>query len=165
MAKSKRTELKSAAGAFGDEGVDNNVIISTGAVPQGIGTEEKHTIPLTIDSNGNPEMNVVIKPGASGDYLTVGLTHEGNHIRDAQTVASDAQPSMTVETTETNAFLAMVAAAQECKWPGLVVAGRLIWHSSWSEKEQKTRPLIEIKKLLHESPLYSSRLKEITFRK
>ena len=86
--KSKDASLRAVGNAIGAEGNDNGVTISMGEVTPGAAAQVSNTVPLSLDANGNPKLDLTILPGASGDSLFVGLAHEGSHIWDAQAVAS-----------------------------------------------------------------------------
>jgi RHS repeat-associated protein len=85
--KSKDASLRAVGAAVGGEGKDNGVTISMGAVTPGAAAQVSNTLPLTLDANGNPQLDLRVLPGAKGDPLFIGLAHEGSHVWDAQSVA------------------------------------------------------------------------------
>jgi RHS repeat-associated protein len=159
LSKSKEGILKEAAGAIGDEGFDNGVTISMGAVTPGSAAQVSFTRPLTIDANGNPELDLRVQPGAKGDSLFVNLAHEGTHVGDAQSVASGVRPFMWHVETELHSYGASVAAGRSLGYSSLGPSGGSpFWSSSWSKVDQQTRPPREIMKFLLNSPIYAPKI-------
>jgi len=153
--------LTSAASAIGAENTNNGVTISMGAVAPGASAEVTNTLPLTLDGNGNPMLNLTVRPGASGDGLFIDLAHEGTHIFDAQGVASGATGDMLHIFTEVHGYSSSVDAARYLhganpqSWGSIGPAGgNPFWSSSWSAVDQQTRPIPEIFNFLQHSPLY-----------
>lgn len=168
LGKSKDSTLHAAAGAIGKENVDNGVTIGMGAVTPGAVAQVSTTRPLTIDANGNPELDLTVLPGAKGNGLFISLAHEGTHVGDAQAVAAGA-PTMTHLDTELHAYGASVAAAQRLGWSsaGASVGTTpfVFWSNSWSKVDQQTRPSQEIRNFLQASPIYSPKLNQPAYQK
>ena len=162
--KSKDATLHAAAGAIGKENVDNGVTIGMGAVTPGAAAQVSTTLPLTIDANGNPELDLTVLPGAKGDSLFLNLAHEGTHVADAQSVARGA-PTMTHMDTEMHAYGASVAAAQRLGWPSAGAGGSVFWSSSWSKVDQQTRPPQEIRNFLNTHPIYAPKVNNPAYKK
>ncbi len=152
--------LTNAASAIGGENDNNGVTINMGAVSPGASAEVSNTLPLTMD-DGNPLLNLTVRPGASGDGLFIDLAHEGTHIADAQGVADGDTGPMLHIITELRGYLSTVAAAQYLhgqnaqSWGSVGPAGgNPFWSSSWSAVDQQTRPPVEIFNFVQHSPIY-----------
>jgi RHS repeat-associated protein len=158
LAKSHDVALQEAAIAINAENVDNGVKISMGSVKPGTSAQEMHSNPLTIDSQGNPELEIRVQPGASGASLFMDLAHEGTHAADAQTFAYASTP-MTIFgfESELHAYKATIGAGRKLGWSnvGPGVGTPRFWDSSWSKVDQQTRPTHEIMRFLFSSPAYS----------
>lgn len=154
--KSKDASLRAVGGAIGAEGKDNGVTISMGAVTPGAAAQVSATLPLTLDANGNPKVELRVLPGAQGDPLFIGLAHEGSHVWDAQSVARGDRPFVRHLETEMSAYLESVTAARSLSWSSVGPSGGApFWSSSWSAVDQQTRPPQEIFKFLLASPIYA----------
>lgn len=157
MAGSKVESLTNAASAIGAENTNNGVTISMGSVTPGASAEVSNTLPLTLDGNGNPMLNLTTRPGASGANLFIDLSHEGTHIFDAQSVASGDTGSMLHIMTEIHAYSTSIDAARYLGWQSIGPSGGTpFWNSSWSVADQQTRPVGEIFNFLQHSPLYQN---------
>ncbi|MES1258527.1 MAG: RHS repeat-associated core domain-containing protein, partial [Acidobacteriota bacterium] len=154
--KSKDASLRAVGGAIGAEGKDNGVTISMGPVTPGAAAQVSGTLPLTLDANGNPQVDLRVLPGAKGDSLFIGLAHEGSHVWDAQSVARGDRPFVRHFETEMSAYLESVTAARSIGWSSVGPSGGTpFWSSSWSNVDQQTRPPQEIFKFLLTSPIYA----------
>ncbi|MEO8127334.1 MAG: RHS repeat-associated core domain-containing protein, partial [Bryobacteraceae bacterium] len=162
--KSKDALLHGAATAIGKENVDNGVTIGMGAVTPGAVAQVSTTLPLSIDANGNPELDLTVTPGSKGNSLFINLAHEGTHVADAQSVAWGA-PTMTHMDTEMHAYGASVAAAQRLGWPSAGAGGNVFWSSSWSKVDQQTRPPQEIRNFLNTNPIYAPKVNNPAYQK
>jgi RHS repeat-associated protein len=166
LAGSKEGSLRADAAAIGAEGKDNGVTISMGAVTPGAAAQVSATRPLTLDANGNPQLDLRVLPGARGDSLFIALAHEGSHVWDAQSVAGGTRPFLRSMETEMSAFMETVAAARSIGWSSVgPVGGASFWSSSWSNVDQQTRPPKEILKLLLTSPIYAPKNSDVSYTK
>jgi RHS repeat-associated protein len=158
--------LRAVAGAIGGEGKNNGVTISMKELKEGVSAQVASNLPLKIDENGNPVLNLSVRPGASGNSLFIDLAHEGSHIWDAQAVARGDRPFLRTIETELGGYLSSIAAAQALHLPNLgPKGGSPFWDSSWSKVDQQTRPGPEIIKFLYSSPIYKDKLFDVTFGK
>jgi RHS repeat-associated protein len=163
---SKDPSLRAVAAAIGGEGKDNGVTISMKELHEGVSAQVAFNVPLKIDENGNPVLNLSVRPGASGNLLFIDLAHEGSHIWDAQAVARGNRPFLRSIETELSGYLSSIAAAQALHLSNIGPSGGTpFWDSSWSRVDQQTRPGPEIVKFLYSSPIYKDELFNVKFAK
>jgi hypothetical protein len=164
--KSKDPGLRAVGSAIGGEGKDNGVTISMGAVTPGAAAQVSNTVPLSLDANGNPLLDLRVQPGAAGDSLFVGLAHEGSHVWDAQAVARGDRDFLRHIETELGGYLESVTAGRSLGWSSVGPQGGVpFWSSSWSKVDQQTRPPQEILKFLFTSPIYKDDLFKVVYTK
>ena len=165
--QAKDTSLRAVGNSIGGENVDNGVTISMGKLGDNAAAAQvTNDLPLELNANGNPLLNLRVRPGASGDSLFIGLAHEGSHVWDAQSVASGNRDFVTHMATELSGYLETVTAAQSLGWTSVGPAGGTpFWSSSWSKIDQQTRPPQEIIKFLFTSPLYKDDLSKVVYTK
>jgi hypothetical protein len=155
--KSKDASLRADAGAIGAENVNNGVTVTRdGSLPANVSAQVAFTVPLSLDANGNPKLDLHVRTGATGNSLFLDLAHEGSHIWDAQAVAHGNRGPMLHVQTELSAYLETVRAAQSLGMPNVGPrGGSPFWDSSWTKVDQQTRPPQEIFKFLLQSPIYA----------
>jgi RHS repeat-associated protein len=157
MKNSRNPRLQNAAKAIGEPGEINGVKISMGDVRAGLDAEISYFSPLKIDANGNPILDIRVRPGARGDLLFQDLSHEGTHASQAQSFVKGSSPSILGIDAEIEAYEATTAAARErgASRFGPTGSGFIFWDSSWSRVDKQTRPKQEIEKYLRFSGQYS----------
>lgn len=113
--ESSDPEIRQAAEAFGDPGVDNGVVVSFGDPGKGrLGTATSDVFAKSDHTQMVTKSQVVIKSGLKGTKLRSVVAHEGSHVADAQAFAAsfdmssgkyDLSLNLTSYETEVKAFM------------------------------------------------------------
>jgi RHS repeat-associated protein len=162
--------IRNTSLAYGDAGTDNGVVVAFEAMKQGVGGEAVADISYS-QGKGSFSLSVAVTldrslSGDSGDRLRAVVGHEGQHVLDAQrffatfdhkTGAHDPSKNLTLEQTETNAYLISLKihalTNSRGKYPGKT--GEVILTRGLSPKQAERR----IQEIVR-GPNYASKLNQ-----